>query len=77
MSHYVLSEVSFRGGKGSRRRVDKTLLSRQILVRAVAERGIRGLFALAPPDGLFLGDLVLHRLQAGALVRAVAKRRVA
>ena len=50
---------------------------RQVLVRAVAERRVRGVLALAPPDGFFLRHLVFHRLQAGALVRAVAKRRVA
>jgi hypothetical protein len=32
------------------------------------------LFALAPPDGGFFGDLEFHRLEAGAFVGAVAKR---
>jgi hypothetical protein len=32
------------------------------------------LFALAPPDGGFLGDLEFHRLQAAAFVGTVAKR---
>ena len=43
---------------------------------AVAERRIPGVFALAPPDGLFLGDFEFHRLQAGSLVGAVTKRLV-
>ena len=49
---------------------------RQILVRTIAERGICGVFALAPPDDFFLSDLIFHRLQAGAFVGAVAKWRV-
>ena len=48
----------------------------QVLVRAVAERRVRGVFALAPPDGFFLGDLVFQRLQAGAFMGSIAKRRV-
>jgi hypothetical protein len=45
-------------------------------VAAIAERRLGRVFALAPPEGLFLGDFDFHRLQAGALVGAVAKRLV-
>ena len=43
-------------------------LKRQRLVRAVAERWIGAVLALAPPDGGFFCDFVFHRLQAGAFV---------
>ena len=43
-------------------------------MRAIAERGVSGVFALAPPDGFLLGDFEFHRLQAGAFVRAIAER---
>lgn len=40
----------------------------------VAQRGIGGLFAQAPPYGLFFGHFEFHGLQSSALVGAVAKR---
>ena len=39
-----------------------------LAVRTIAERRICGVFALAPPQGFFLGHFVSHRLQPGALV---------
>ena len=45
-------------------------------MRAVTERWILGVFALAPPDGFFLRHFVFNRLQAGALVRTIAERWV-
>lgn len=45
-------------------------------VRAVAQWRISGLPALAKPESFFLGNLDFHRLQAGALVRAVTERLV-
>jgi len=46
----------------------------QLLVRAIAQRRSAGLLAQAPPHGGFLRGLEFHRLQAGAFVRAIAKR---
>lgn len=43
-------------------------------MRPIAKRWRSGLLALAPPNGGFLGNLELHRLQAGAFVGTVAKR---
>jgi hypothetical protein len=37
-------------------------------VRAVAQRWIGGVLALAEPEGLFLSHLDFDRLQAGAFV---------
>lgn len=43
---------------------------------AVAKGCFGGVFALAPPNGFFLGYFEFDRLQAGALVCAVAERLV-
>ena len=42
-------------------------------MRAVAERWIGAVFALAPPDGGFFGNLVFHRLQTRSFVGAIAE----
>lgn len=41
---------------------------------AVAETAVVRMFAAAPRHGFGLGDVLLHRREARALVRAVAKR---
>jgi len=45
----------------------------QMFVAAIAVWRFGGVLALASPESGFLGDLDFHRLQAGALVGAVAK----
>jgi hypothetical protein len=49
----------------------------QRLVRAIAEWRVCSVFALTPPEGLLFGDFELHRLQAGAFVRAITERWMA
>jgi len=48
--------------------------SRQLRMAAVAETAALRVLAAAPSDGSGLGDVLLPGREAGALVRAVAKR---
>ena len=55
---------------------DSGRLRRQLVVRAIAIRRIFGVLAIAEPDAAGLREHKLDRGAAGALVGAVAKRRV-
>jgi hypothetical protein len=50
---------------------------RQIFMRSIAKRWRLCMLTLAPPDLLALRHLVFHRLNTGAFMRAIAKRRMA
>ena len=51
----------------------KLQMSRQALVRAVAERAILGVLAAAPRDLFCFSDVHFQRCKARAFVRAVAE----